>query len=382
MISVAVFSVLLTVSAAAQEQKLPASPLDPAALGPKNAAFYEAHKPFAEKIQRLYALMQEYQTATPERQDAIQKEYEPLNIEADKSGKILINTAIDAFREAPYQNGDVLNFLVQMSIYEYQAENYERAFVIFEQLLRDDKPKELKTYLPYAAETAFNLMKLDKAEAWFKEAAESGAELTQELVRMQRAIPGMRKDWEAESAIREKEINSDLPRVLLKTNKGEIELVLFEDQAPNTVANFISLVEKEFYTEVPFHRVLPKFMAQGGDPTGTGGGGPDYMIDDECLPKPGMPVPRKHFRGSISMANAGPNTNGSQFFLTFVPTSFLNGRHTVFGRVDKGMEILSEIQRIDPDEKEIVVVPDKIIEAKVLSKRNHPYEPVKNGKRR
>jgi cyclophilin family peptidyl-prolyl cis-trans isomerase len=102
-------------------------------------------------------------------------------------------------------------------------------------------------------------------------------------------------------------------------------------------------------------------MAQGGDPTGTGTGGPGYSIPCECY----EPNARAHFRGSLSMAHAGRNTGGSQFFITFVPTFFLNGRHTVFGRVVEGMDVLSDINRIDP-EKESDVAPDKIIEAKIL----------------
>ena len=120
---------------------------------------------------------------------------------------------------------------------------------------------------------------------------------------------------------------------------------------------------------MPFHRVLPFFMAQGGDPTGTGSGGPGYCIKCECR----QPNARMHFRGSLSMAHAGPNTGGSQFFLTFVPTGFLNKRHTVFGRVIDGMDVLSEIQRIDPEDQNLPA-PDKIIEAKILRGEPTPFE--------
>jgi cyclophilin family peptidyl-prolyl cis-trans isomerase len=199
--------------------------------------------------------------------------------------------------------------------------------------------------------------------------------------------PEFQREWTKEQEIRkaekeagEKDPNQKLPRVELTTSKGKIVLELFENEAPNTTANFISLVEKGFYDGTVFHRVLPMFMAQGGDPTGTGSGGPGYAIDDECGPK--YPKMRKHFRGSISMANAGANTNGSQFFLTFVPTKFLDGRHTVFGRVAEGIEVLADIQRIDPEDKEAAIPElDRIIKAKVLNKRNHPYEPKKNGRR-
>ncbi|MBP5622316.1 MAG: peptidylprolyl isomerase [Thermoguttaceae bacterium] len=173
--------------------------------------------------------------------------------------------------------------------------------------------------------------------------------------------------WAKEQKIREKEASEELPRVLLKTTKGDIVFELFLNEAPNAVNNFLTLVDQKFYTDVPFHRVLPFFMAQGGDPTGTGAGGPGYCIPCECY----QDDARDHFRGSLSMAHAGRNTGGSQFFITFVPTFFLNGKHTVFGRVVEGMDVLSDINRIDP-EQESEEAPDKIIEAKIL--RGKPGE--------
>ncbi len=114
----------------------------------------------------------------------------------------------------------------------------------------------------------------------------------------------------------------------IRTNKGDINLDLFADQAPYTVANFVNLAERGYYDGLLFHRVIPNFMVQGGCPHGTGTGGPGYKFQDECTPA------LKHDRpGILSMANAGPGTNGSQFFITHVPTDWLNGKHTVFGAV-------------------------------------------------
>jgi cyclophilin family peptidyl-prolyl cis-trans isomerase len=187
-----------------------------------------------------------------------------------------------------------------------------------------------------------------------------------------REIPFYRDAGKKEQELRRAEAKADdLPRVLLKTTKGDIEVELFENEAPNSVANFISLVEKKFYNGTPFHRVLEQFMAQGGDPTGTGGGGPGYAIPCECY----RPERRVHFRGSLSLAHAGRDTGGSQFFLTFRPTHHLDGMHTCFGRVIKGMDVLAKLQRINPEEPEEGVRPDKIVEATVLRKRPHPYEP-------
>lgn len=185
--------------------------------------------------------------------------------------------------------------------------------------------------------------------------------------------------WAAEQKLRaadaakNKNPETVLPQVLFKTSKGDIYLELFEDEAPNTVANFISLVEKKKYDKTKFHRVIPNFMCQGGDPnsldsdpSNDGTGGPGYYIPCECYQKNA----RMHFRGTLSMAHAGKDTGGSQFFITHLPTAHLNPNaaeqrgHTVFGRVIKGIEVAAALR---PG--------DQILSATVLRKRNHPYEP-------
>ena len=122
------------------------------------------------------------------------------------------------------------------------------------------------------------------------------------------------------------------------TSLGKFTVQLFDQEAPNTVANFVKLAEKQFYNGVIFHRVIDGFMIQGGDPTGTGRGGPGYQFADEFHPQ------LKHTsEGILSMANAGPNTNGSQFFITLGPTPHLDGRHSVFGKVSEGMDVVRKI---------------------------------------
>ena len=123
-----------------------------------------------------------------------------------------------------------------------------------------------------------------------------------------------------------------------ETSMGNFTIELFEQQTPNTVGNFVTLVEKKFYDGVIFHRVIDGFMIQGGDPTGTGRGGPGYQFADEFHPQ------LKHTsEGTLSMANAGPNTNGSQFFITLGPTPHLDNRHSVFGKVVEGMDVVRKI---------------------------------------
>jgi peptidyl-prolyl cis-trans isomerase B (cyclophilin B) len=132
----------------------------------------------------------------------------------------------------------------------------------------------------------------------------------------------------------------------LHTNHGAIAIELFDDDAPKTVENFLKLAHDGFYNGVIFHRVIPDFMIQGGDPTGTGSGGPGYQFEDEFNDN-------KVVRGALAMANAGPNTNGSQFFIvTTEAASWLDGKHTVFGRVTDGMDVVDTISGLETDARD------------------------------
>jgi peptidyl-prolyl cis-trans isomerase B (cyclophilin B) len=132
----------------------------------------------------------------------------------------------------------------------------------------------------------------------------------------------------------------------LQTNQGTIELELYGDDAPKTVENFVKLSRDGFYDGVIFHRVIPDFMIQGGDPTGTGSGGPGYQFEDEFNA-------HKVERGALAMANAGPNTNGSQFFIvTADACPWLDGKHTVFGKVTSGMEVVDAISQLPADARD------------------------------
>ena len=127
-----------------------------------------------------------------------------------------------------------------------------------------------------------------------------------------------------------------------ETSRGKIVCELFAAEAPNTVSNFVFLAKDKFYDGTKFHRVIQDFMIQGGDPEGTGRGGPGYRFADEFKGNP-----HRHQVGSLSMANAGPNTNGSQFFITHIVTDWLDGKHTVFGQVTSGQEIVNATQQGD-----------------------------------
>jgi cyclophilin family peptidyl-prolyl cis-trans isomerase len=133
---------------------------------------------------------------------------------------------------------------------------------------------------------------------------------------------------------------------VMHTNHGDIEVELFDDDAPKTVENFVKLARDGFYDGVIFHRVIPDFMIQGGDPTGTGRGGPGYTFEDEFNE-------HKIVRGALAMANAGPNTNGSQFFIVTTDAApWLDGKHTVFGHVVDGIEVVDKIEASDTDQND------------------------------
>ena len=148
--------------------------------------------------------------------------------------------------------------------------------------------------------------------------------------------------------------------VTLHTTLGDIQAEIFEDKVPKTAANFLGLVRKGFYNGTTFHRVIPGFMIQGGDPKGDGTGGPGYEIPDEFHPALKHTGP-----GIFSMANAGPNTGGSQFFITLAATSWLDGKHAIFGKVVRGQDVVEKIGTVARDGRDRPKTPVKITSASV-----------------
>ena len=161
--------------------------------------------------------------------------------------------------------------------------------------------------------------------------------------------------------------SAEMTVAVIKTNMGTIEIELFAKETPKTVENFVGLANKGYYNGVIFHRVIENFMIQGGDPTGTGRGGDSFWggkFADEIVPA------LKHDQpGILSMANAGPNTNGSQFFLTLVATPWLDGKHTVFGKVISGMEVVSSIGKVATSKPGDKPLQDVVMETVTIEKR-------------
>ena len=151
-------------------------------------------------------------------------------------------------------------------------------------------------------------------------------------------------------------------KVKLETTQGDIVIELYEKEMPITTGNFKKLVQEKYYDGVIFHRVIDGFMIQGGDPTGTGMGGPGYEIKDEFT----KTALDRNDRGTIAMANAGPNTGGSQFFINLVNNNFLDGKHPVFGKVIEGMDVVDSIAQVETDGDDRPLEEVKIISAKIM----------------
>ena len=371
-LSLAACLLTLSLTATAQEaadKKQPAAAEKPQEeAAPPQASFAELRDQWQALNQRAKDLLAEARTAGADRRQAIRAEFREVAAEHEKIIGQLQEAALAEYKAAPEESEEAEQFLADLAADYLRRDRYEDALEAAGPLVENGS--DVDGVYETAAVAAYALNDFDAAEKYFEQAKEPGA-LGQEASQLADVIPEQKEKWQREQKLREKEAAADdLPRVRLTTTKGPITVELFENEAPNTVANFISLVEKGFYDGLAFHRVLGGFMAQGGDPAGDGTGGPGYTIEDEHDEKDA----RMHFRGSLSMAKtAAPDTGGSQFFLTFRPTPHLDGMHTVFGRVTEGMDVLPKLTRRQPSPN--APPPDKILDAEVLRKRDHDYQP-------
>ncbi len=321
----------------------------------KRKRFDSVFAEWKELLKRLRDARRAYRIASEDEQPALEKQYDALLEEGDQLQQELIDTAARAVVADPKKNLALGAFLMSVIDEHINAREYEKGNVIAQHLidLQVDNPKLQE----YAGRTAFNMNDFANAQKHLAVANEKNW-LTLQGKEQLKTIPFYIKAWEREEQLRRKdkeaEATKPMPRVLMRTTKGDVIFELFADEAPNTVANFISLVNKGFYDGLTFHRVLDD-IAQGGCPKGNGTGHPKYRILSEF----NRPNARQHFRGSLSMANSGPNTGGSQFFVALEPTRAFNGKHTVFGRVIEGMDVVSRLTRRDPDIKKLLRLPPK-----------------------
>lgn len=394
------------------EEKKPAPPKLSAEQA--KAAFAARFTDYKAALADVEKLQAQFQTAD----EATRKKLNETMTAQITHAQSLVNAMVEAgeaaYRAAPNKDPEVTNLLFSVAKYYTigrqigpgipsrrnpddlyypidGGDQYERALPIVKLLIDGGAPeKELyvygflcaymtndydlaKTYLAKVKETNALQSISDLAERGDKVDPQAGLmKIVLHTVSVCFSkIDEYRDLWAKESAIRAAEAKADdLPRVKLTTTKGAITIELFENQAPQTVANFLTLVKQGFYNGSPFHRVLPEFMAQGGAKTDEGAGGPGYTIKCECY----RPDYRRHFRGTLSMAHAGRDTGNSQFFLTFVPTPHLNGMHTAFGRVIEGMEVLGDLQHRSTEHQQDPPKADRILKAEVIRDRGHEYK--------
>jgi cyclophilin family peptidyl-prolyl cis-trans isomerase len=340
--------------------------LDPALAKDEMAA---AAKTLKECVAELTVLQAKYHQPKAD-QAAIEKKFNEVQLQARAASEKL-ETAAFAVAMTDPKNAQAREITGAVMAAALKTDDPKRALTLAAML--DKAGAAGEGVLMMAASAAMLTSDLDATEAYLKKAAAAGVK-PEKIAELEQAVATERPKVDEEMAKRAAEAKADdLPRVKITTSQGDVMVELFENEAPNTVANFVSLVEKGFYNGTPFHRVIGGFMAQGGDPTGTGTSGPGYAIACEV----GKPGARKHFLGTLSMAHAGPNTGGSQFFLTFRPTEHLDGKHTVFGRVIDGFDVLPKLMRTQDDQGLPVAgaQPDKILKAVVVRKRSHAYEP-------
>jgi cyclophilin family peptidyl-prolyl cis-trans isomerase len=375
----------LAVTLAAQTAPSPAPPAlppsDAAAVPTADDAAYEALRSRFENLFRSLtarrgmssedrAVVQAFRDSVREFNAAHPGHDQALAMEITLSGWLRDDERVDAlFAELVAAKPDDEALRLSWARYFRNLNQYGRLRHILEAYPFD--PAVTPEAAKWLADAHFAHHRFEEASAALDSIPEAALTLNPALAAEIRQIREPLKEYPAflqkEQQLRATEASADdLPRVELITPRGRIVVELFENEAPNTVANFITLVEQGYYDGTRFHRVIPNFMAQGGDPNskpgaeGTPGqGGPGYTIPDEHS-KEGR---RVHFAGSLSMAKtAAPNSGGSQFFLTVTPTPWLNGAHTVFGTVIEGLDVVRALS-----------MNDELTGAKVLRKRAHEY---------
>ncbi len=346
-----VFGLSVQDGAASQEEQAEKTPAVDESGDDENQAlksFAELNETFKDLESQVTELRSKFQTATPEVKQLLLKKYQEISAESVSLLPRLQAAAEREYALNPNEDEAVTKSLVRL---------------ILSNVLREQAAPtgSLIRYDGEALRLAQLLSDNDCPESYFKmltDAPQVANLFSKELIN--------------EIMMRRSEVKANLPRVKLTTTRGEIVVELFEDNAPNTVANFIELVNDKYYDGKTFHRVLSNFMAQCGSADNAGGGSTGFTIACECVRE----NYRRHFTGTLAMAHAGKNTGSAQFYMTFRRTNHLDGKHTVFGRVVSGLDVLNAIKKTDAadiNETEF----DKIETAVVLRKRDHEYKPTR-----
>lgn len=362
----------LAVAQAPQEEK------PPLPVEPETAEFKAASDAFRAHLKKMREVLVHYNTVPPGPQDRqLRSEWFAFHREGLPLYQRMLDTAVAEYQLAPTEKKALAEMLWDILERNAEIDCYEGMLPIAQALLASGyENPELRGI---AARTAYALNDYAAMRQVATEMVDEGIASPQ-LQKLSDEVAELEAAWAEELALREQDAQGPpLPRVLMHTTKGDIEFELFENQAPETVANFISLIESGFYDGLVFHRVIEHFMAQTGCPVGDGSGGPGYTIYGET----DRPNARKYFRGTLGMALSGhPDSGGSQFFITFIPHPELDGQYTAFGRVTAGMDVLSDLVPVNPEsedeeKKKPSRMLDEIVSIEVLAKRDHVYQPNK-----
>lgn len=291
----------------------------------------------------------------------------------------LESAAIKAFQAAPANSPQASQHVYSLLMQNLDGTNVkyhynpQRALEIADMMLKTglkNSPIRYEEVAYQAFRASFAIQDFGRAELMIKKIEERGFPIQAKLTKR---LADAKTKWQRELMIRRTEDSAnDLPRVKLETTEGEIVVELFENQAPQTVGNFISLVEKNFYNELKFFIVRPGEFAKTGCQNANGTGNPGYSIPCECN---GEEI-RHHFTGTLSMTTTGRDTGGSQFFITHQRDPSFDGKHTAFGRVIEGMDVVYKL-RIADGLNDIGSEPSEIIKATVIRKRDHEYTPTR-----
>ena len=373
----AVFAVLALREVQGQESG--AAGTEAAATSSNSSEFQRLFAEWKTTLADLHDLQLQYRSASASQQESLQQQFDGL-MEKSREQLVQLERAALASVESGQPDPDAMQIVGSTLQGAFAKDQHAKVLKLADAMLKHEAGVQgLEPYIIAAAYGSNNFERVFEAIPTMEAGKMDFSHVMEffqpaERPEQIRALfEDARAKWKVEQELRAAEAKADnLPRVKLETTKGDIIVELFEDHAPNTVANFITLVKKGFYDGTKFHRVLPHFMAQGGDPQGTGQGGPGYSIPDET----DRTDYRNHFGGSLSMAKTSqPDSGGSQFFLTYKPTPGLDGRHTVFGRIVEGYDVLTELKRIDPENSppEGKDKADEIVRATVLRDRGHDY---------
>lgn len=352
-------------------------------VGPKYEAYKNMLNEGREINREIDRLFGEMPIGFPDKQQEYQQKIIQLKARQAQLASQLTDAAIEAFQESPQADTDLIKFVFNKMVTSFSPQLETQKFnpqmtLKLAELLTENNAQALANtsvhlrdiyYLAFRA--AFALQDFDKAETLFQKVEENSK--TELPPSFRQVLEETRDKWNRELEIRRMEAaTDDLPRVKFETTAGDFVVELFENHAPQTVGNFISLVDQGFYDGLTFHLVKPGILIQGGCPVGNGTGDPGYKIPCECY----RDEIRHHFAGTISMSNKGRDTAGCQFFISQQPNPTLDGKYTVFGRVIENMDAIYNVNTVDKTKPNAgTLEPTVINRITVLRKRDHVYEP-------